>query len=65
MKPCSPNLRVQKVLEAFVDPVAAAGGSEAFTRQFFLARERAMRHARNWGMGRPDDIASYYVSKTM
>lgn len=56
---------VTQVLEAFLDPVAAAGGQEAFAKQFALAKERAVRRTKNWAMSRPDDIASYYNSKAL
>lgn len=49
-----------QVVEAFLDPVEAAGGPEAFEKQFDIAKERAIRGAKNWAMNRPDEIANYY-----
>lgn len=54
-----------KVLQAFLDPEAAAGGPEAFAKHFDLAKDKAMRRAKSWAMRRPDNIASYYMNKAM
>lgn len=51
-----------QVVEAFLDPVAAAGGPEAFEKQFKLAKERALMRTKSWVMSRPDEIAHYYNS---
>lgn len=48
-----------------MDPVAAAGGQEAFEKQFALAKDRAIRRTKNWAMKRPDEIAGYYNSKAL
>ncbi len=49
-----------QVVEAFLDPVAAAGGPEAFAEQFNLAKERALMRTKSWAMSRPDEVAHYY-----
>lgn len=49
-----------QVVEAFLDPVAAAGGPEAFAKQFDLAKERALMRTKSWVMSRPDEVAHYY-----
>ena len=50
------------MVEAFLDPVAAAGGPEAFAKHFDDARQRAMTRTDNWVMQRPDEVAHYYTS---
>lgn len=54
-----------KVLQAFLDPEAAAGGPEAFAKHFDLAKDKAIRRTKSWAMRRPDNIASYYMNKAM
>lgn len=56
---------VFQVLEAFLDPEAAAGGQEEFAKQFSLAKERAMMRTKSWVMSRPDDVAHYYNNKAL
>lgn len=50
------------MVEAFLDPVKAAGGPEAFEKQFDLAKERALMRTKSWAMSRPDEVAHYYNS---
>ncbi|CAB1115801.1 unnamed protein product [Ectocarpus sp. CCAP 1310/34] len=54
------DLLLQQVVEAFLDPVAAAGGPEEFAKQFRLAKERALTRTKSWVMSRPDEVAHYY-----
>eukprot|EP00903_Cladosiphon_okamuranus_P013078 g12199.t1 len=54
------NLLLEQVVEAFLDPVAAAGGPEAFAKHFDLAKERALMRTKSWVMSRPDEVAHYY-----
>eukprot|EP00752_Nemacystus_decipiens_P005957 g5379.t2 len=54
------DLLLEQVVEAFLDPVAAAGGPEAFAKQFDLAKERALMRTKSWVMSRPDEVAHYY-----